>query len=213
MQRFDDSVAQFILDHTTPEDELLSQLERETYLKVLRPRMVSGHLQGKVLEMLSYMVQPKYILELGTFTGYSALCLVKGLQAGGELHTIDINDELETFAQKYFDKSEKGKQIHLHIGDARDIIPQLPQQFDLVFMDADKRQYPAYYELVRERVRPGGFILADDVLWYGKMKMDEADDAYTKGLMDFNRMVQEDPAVDNVILPIRDGIMAIRKRL
>lgn len=212
MQRFDDSVNNFIHDHTSPANDLLNELERETYLKVLRPRMVSGHLQGKVLEMLSQMIQPKYILELGTFTGYSALCLAKGLPIEGVLHTIDHNDELETFAQKYFDKSPYKNQIQLHIGDARNLIPTFEETFDLVFMDADKRQYSEYYDLIFDKINPGGYLIADDVLWYGKMNLDKPDDAYTKGLMDFNKKVQEDDRVENVLFPIRDGLMVVRKK-
>lgn len=211
MQRFDDSVNDFIHQHTSEADNLLNELERETYLKVLRPRMVSGHLQGKVLEMLSCMIKPKTILELGTFTGYSALCLAKGLPIEGVLHTIDINDELETFAQKYFDKSPYKHQIQLHIGDARTLIPKFNESFDLVFMDADKRQYPDYYDLIFDKIAPGGYLIADDVLWYGKMNLAKPDDAYTKGLMDFNKKVQEDNRVENVIFPIRDGLMVVRK--
>ncbi len=212
MQRFDDTVNNYIHEHTTTADDLLIELERETYLKVLRARMVSGHLQGKVLEMLSQMIRPKHILELGTFTGYSALCLAKGLPIEGVLHTIDINDELETFAQKYFDKSPYKNQIQLHIGDARDIIPEFEKTFDLVFMDADKRQYPEYYDLIFDKINNGGYLIADDVLWYGKMNLDKPDDAYTKGLMDFNKKVQEDDRVENVLFPIRDGLMVVRKK-
>ncbi len=212
MQRFDDSVSKYILDHTSPEDELLTELERETNLKVLRARMVSGHLQGKVLEMISYMIKPQNILELGTYTGYSAICLAKGLKPGGMLHTIDINDELETITSKYIQKSGYADKIIVRFGNALEIIPSMNIMFDLVFIDADKREYPDYYNMIIDKVTPGGFILADDVLWYGKANMHEADDAYTQGIMDFNKMIQNDSRVENVMLPIRDGIMVIRKK-
>jgi len=214
MQRFNESVNQYILDHTTEPDSLLQQLERQTYLKVLRPQMVSGTLQGKILEMISCMIQPNNILELGTFTGYSALCLAKGLKTDGKLITIDINDELEEFAQSFFNRSPYGKQIEFLKGDARKIIPKLNETFDLVFIDADKRQYPEYYKLVFEKIRPGGFIVADDVLWYGKINEPIPDnDKYTKGLIEFNNIVHDDPRVENVIFPVRDGLMIVRKNL
>lgn len=213
MQRFDHKVSEYIINHTTPPDELLNELERTTYLKILRPQMVSGHLQGKVLEMLSCMIKPKRILELGTFTGYSALCLAKGLQIDGELHTIDINDELEDFVRSFFDRSEYSRQIHLYIGDAFKIVPSFDCLFDLVFIDADKRQYPDYYNLIFEKVSPGGFIIADDVLWYGKIDENATEkDTYTKGLQEFNNFVHSDPRVENVLFPIRDGLMVIRKK-
>jgi caffeoyl-CoA O-methyltransferase len=212
MQRFDQKVAQYILEHTTSPDELINELERTTYLKILRPQMVSGHLQGKVLEMLSCMISPSRILELGTFTGYSALCLAKGLKPDGELHTIDLNDELEDFAQSYFKRSPYAHQIKFHVGDAFDIVPQLKGLFDLVFIDADKRQYPEYYHLVFDKVKHGGFIIADDVLWYGKIDCNVSEsDTYTKGLQQFNDLVHFDLRVENVLFPIRDGLMIIRK--
>lgn len=212
MQRFNDSVTQYILDHTSEPDKLLLELERKTYLKVLRPQMVSGTLQGKILEMISCMIQPATILELGTYTGYSALCLAKGLRPGGKLITIDMNDELEDFAQSFFDRSSYKEQIDFLIGDARKIIPELNNTFDLVFIDADKRQYSEYYDLVFDKVRPGGFIIADDVIWYGKVNEPLIEnDTYTQGLLNFNTKVQNDLRVENVIFPVRDGIMIIRK--
>jgi predicted O-methyltransferase YrrM len=190
----------------------LLELERQTHLKILRPQMVSGTLQGKILEMLSCMIKPGNILELGTFTGYSALCLAKGLQPNGKLITIDINDELEAFAQSFFNRSPYGHQIDFRIGDAREIIPTLKETFDLVFIDADKRQYPEYYSLVFDKIKPGGFLIADDVLWYGKVNEKIHDnDTYTKGLLAFNDMVQNDKRVENVIFPVRDGLMVVRK--
>jgi len=212
MQRFNHSVNDYILSHSSEPEQLLLELERETYLKVLRPQMISGTLQGKVLEMISCMIQPKRILELGTFTGYSTLCLAKGLQPRGELHTIDINDELEDFARSFFNRSQYQHQIYFHAGDARELIQQFNEPFDLVFIDADKRQYPEYYELIFKKVKVGGFIIADDVLWYGKVNEQiPENDTYTKGLMAFNDMVQSDSRVENVIFPIRDGLMMVRK--
>lgn len=213
MQRFNDSVKQYIMAHSSPADKLLQELERETYLKILRPQMVSGALQGKVLQMISSMINPEAILELGTFTGYSALCLATGLKPNGKIITIDINDELESFAQSYFDRSPLGSKIEFLIGDARQLVPGLSGPFDLVFIDADKRQYPDYYQLVFDKVKPGGFIVADDVLWYGKVQEQvQENDHYTKGLLQFNQMVQDDDRVENVIFPIRDGLMVVRKK-
>lgn len=212
MQRFDERVNNYILEHTSKPDDLLLELERQTHLKILRPQMVSGTLQGKVLEMISCMINPEKILELGTFTGYSALCLAKGLKPNGKLITIDINDELEEFTQSFFNRSPQKKQIEFKIGDALEIIPCLEKEFDLVFIDADKRQYPKYYELILSKVRKGGFIIADDVLWYGKIseQIDE-NDLYTKGLLKFNSIVKNDERVENVIFPVRDGLMILRK--
>jgi len=203
---------QYILDHTSPEDDFLSELDRETHLKVLRSRMLSGHLQGQILSIISGMIRPKAILEIGTFTGYSALCLAKGLAEGGTLHTIEIDDELETIAKKYFQKSGMGAQIVQHIGDARQILPKLNQMFDLVFIDADKREYCDYYQIIFPLVPVGGFILADNILWNGKViEPESATEEQTKGILDFNSMVQGDLRVENVILPVRDGIMLVRK--
>ena len=202
----------YLLDHTSEEDELLKKLERDTFLNVLRPRMLSGHLQGKMLEMFSRMINPKFILEIGTYTGYSAICLAKGLQKEGQLHTIEINDELESFASNYFEKSGFRKQIIQHIGDGREIIPQLDFAFDLIFIDADKREYCDYFDLVIDKLKPGGFIIADNVLWSGKVveKTDPADEQ-TTGILQFNKKIKEDSRVSQVILPVRDGLMIIRK--
>ncbi|NJO87752.1 MAG: O-methyltransferase [Chloroflexia bacterium] len=203
----------YILDHTEAESELLAELSRETQHKVLLPRMLSGHLQGKVLEMISKMIRPSYILELGTYTGYSAICLAHGLQDNGILHTIEINDELESFTKTFIQKSGLGGKIKFHIGDAAEIIQQLPDNIDLVFIDADKRKYLDYYRLVIEKTRSGGFILADNVLWSGKVvETNNPNDEYTKGILEFNDFVHQDERVENVILPIRDGIMMLRKK-
>jgi len=203
---------QYIYNHISPEEDYLQELDRETHLKVLRSRMLSGHLQGQILSMISSMINPRCILEIGTFTGYSALCLAKGLVEGGILHTIEIDDELESIAQKYFKKSGMADRIIQHIGDARQIISSIDQTFDLVFMDADKREYCDYYRLVFDRVRVGGFILADNILWNGKVVEPEAaNEEQTRGILDFNDLIQNDPRVKNVILPVRDGIMVVQK--
>ena len=165
----DTEIEQYILDHIDGEGELLSQLNRDTHVNLLRPRMLSGHLQGRILKMICRMVSPARILELGTFTGYSALCMAEALPENGELHTIEIDDELQDFIEKYFSRSPYGNRIHLHIGDARNIIPTLEDNFDMVFIDADKRLYSEYYDLVFDKIRPGGFILADNTLWDGKV--------------------------------------------
>ncbi len=211
-QRFDHSVDQYIEQHTSPAGQLLDELERQTYLKVLRPQMVSGHLQGKVLEMMCRMIRPKRVLEIGTFTGYSALCMAAGMPDDSTLHTIDINDELEDFTRSFFSRSPFANRIIYHLGDARQIIPMLGGQFDLIFIDADKREYPDYYQLAIENVRTGGFIIADDVLWYGKINAEAAaNDAQTRQLIEFNNFVQSDPRVENVLFPIRDGLMVMQK--
>lgn len=203
---------QYIINHTSPEDDYLLDLDRETHLKVLRSRMLSGHLQGQILRMISCMIKPHCILEIGTFTGYSALCLSKGLAEGGKLHTIEIDDELESFAKKYFLKSGMADRIVQHIGDARKIIPTISQQFDLVFIDADKREYCDYYKLVFNQIPVGGFILADNVLWDGKVIDPEAaGEEQTRGILEFNDLIQNDSRVQNVILPVRDGIMLVQK--
>ena len=202
----------YIREHTSPEDDLLAELVRTSHLKAMQPRMVSGHVQGKVLEMISHMISPTYILEIGTFTGYSSLCLAKGLAKNGELHTIERNDEVAEIAATYISKSKKASQIQLHVGDAVSVIPTLPQTFDLAFIDGDKREYLSYYHAVFGKVRSGGFILADNVLWDGKIvEPVKHNDLYTKELLDFNQFVQNDSRVENVLLPLRDGMMMIRK--
>lgn len=205
-------IDRYILEHSSPEDDFLWELDRETHLKVLRSRMMSGHLQGQILTMISSMIRPKCILEIGTFTGYSAICLAKGLAEDGRLHTIEIDDELEAISQKYFLKSGLSDRITQHIGDARKIIPSLNLKFDLVFIDADKREYSDYYRLVIDLIPVGGFLLADNVLWDGKVVDPEAaSEEQTRGILSFNTLVQNDPRVRNVILPVRDGIMLVQK--
>ncbi len=203
----------YILAHIDPEEPLLAELDRETHLYHLRPRMVSGHLQGHILTMICRMVQPRRILELGTFTGYSALCLAKGLVEGGELHTIEIDDEIEDFARSYFDRSPYTRQIKMLIGDAIEIIPTLSDSYDLVFIDANKRDYLTYYELILPKVRPGGFILADNTLWDGKVVTDpDSRDPQTRGILAFNDFVATDTRVEKVILPLRDGLTILWKK-
>jgi predicted O-methyltransferase YrrM len=213
MSDFYFNIEEYILNHSDSEDPILAELNRETNLKILRPRMLSGHLQGKVLEMLSKMIHPEKILELGTYTGYSAICLVKGLKENGKLHTIEINDELEDIITKYIEKAELTDKIELHFGDARSIIPELNEKYDLVFIDADKREYLEYYNLVFDFVKPGGFIFVDNVLWNGKViELEEPDDEYTKGIFDFNKFLKNDDRVEKIILPLRDGLTLIRKK-
>jgi caffeoyl-CoA O-methyltransferase len=203
----------YVSTHTKPENELLQRLNRETYSKVLMPRMLSGHLQGRVLSMLSYMIAPNRILEIGTFTGYSALCLAEGLAPSGMLHTIDINEELESMVRKYLHESPLGEKISYHIGDAAKIIPGLNETFDLVFIDADKENYSVYYDLVFDKIRKGGYMIADNVLWSGKVLMNEKDlDDDSRSIIQFNDKVIRDKRVENVLFPIRDGLMVIRKK-
>lgn len=206
-------IEEYVLKNTSPESEVLQKLNRETYSKVLIPRMLSGHLQGRVLSMLSQMIQPSTILEIGTYTGYSAICLAEGLKENGTLYTIDINEELETMVNKYFHEAGISNKVNYMVGDAMNIIPTLDVKFDLVFIDADKENYSRYYELVFPKIRTGGFIIADNVLWSGKV-LDEAEnqDNDTKALVAFSKKVQEDVRVTNLLLPIRDGLMIIRKK-
>jgi caffeoyl-CoA O-methyltransferase len=213
MSDFFFNIEQYILEHSDPEDPLLAELNRETNLKVLRPRMLSGHLQGKILEMISKMIRPQKILEIGTYTGYSAICLAKGLQKNGILHTIEINDELEHYIRKYLQKAGLENIVKLHIGNAMKIIPNLDETFDLVFIDGDKRQYSEYYHTLFDYVKPGGFILADNVLWSGKViELESPDDEYTKGIFAFNELITKDNRVEKVIIPLRDGLTLIRKK-
>lgn len=210
MQTLDD----YILEHIDAEPEFLHTLDRDTHLYHLRPRMCSGHLQGRILKMLVRMIRPRRILELGTFTGYSALCLAEGMPESSELYTIEIDDELEDFIRSHFDSSEFADRLHLHIGDAKEILASMGDvKFDLVFMDANKREYCEYYDLVFPMLEEGGFIIADNTLWDGHV-VDESHlkDAQTQGIVRFNKMVAMDDRVEKVILPIRDGLTLIRKR-
>lgn len=202
----------YIKNHTQDESDLLADLNRETWLKVMTPRMLSGHVQGRILSMISHMIKPEYILEIGTYTGYSALCLAEGMKEGGRLITIDRNEELNPILEKYLLSSKYKDMIDLRIGNAVDIIPTLPDDIDLVFIDADKPNYSNYFDLVIDKVKTGGFILADNVLWSGKVvDPDSQNDKSTKSILDFNKMVQNNNRVENVLLSDRDGIMVIRK--
>jgi len=202
----------YVVGNTSSEPALLNQLNRETYQKVLIPRMLSGHLQGRVLSMLSHMIQPKNILEIGTYTGYSAICLAEGLQEGGTLYTIDINAELEDMVRRYFSDAKIEDSIDFRIGNAMDIIPTLDTELDLVFIDADKTNYSNYYDLVIDKVRKGGFIIADNVLWSGKVAEENEDkDPDTQALVDYSSKINSDPRVENVLFPIRDGLLVARK--
>jgi len=208
----DQEIEKYINDHSTPEDEVLAELFRQTYNKTVHPQMIAGHIQGKLLEMISRMIQPESILEIGTFTGYSAICLARGLKPGGQLFTIDIDVETKELASTFIRKARMEKSIIMFTGDAKDIIPCMKQRFELVYLDAEKDEYIEYYNLVIRKVRPGGFILADNVLWSRKViQHPDSRDQFTKGIIEFNEMVQKDKRVDNVILPIRDGVSLIRK--
>ncbi len=201
----------YVVQHSEKEPELLQQLTRETYQKILQPRMLSGPYQGRVLSMLSKLIHPKNILEIGTYTGYSALCLAEGIQQDGVLHTIDINEELEDFQRKYFNLSPFGKQICQHIGDATTIIPNLDLTFDLVFIDADKPNYPVYFDIIINKMNQGGVILSDNVLWSGKViEKIQQDDISTKALLEYNTLLVEDKRIETVVLPIRDGLTISR---
>ncbi|MBA0884534.1 O-methyltransferase [Flavobacterium undicola] len=201
----------YIEQHSEKEPELLAALNKETYQKILLPRMLSGHFQGRVLSMLAKLIRPVNILEIGTYTGYSALCLCEGMQENGQLHTIDIKEELVDFQRKHFDKSPWGSQIVQHLGEAVDIIPTLDIKFDLVFIDADKENYLNYFELIVPRMNKGGIILSDNVLWSGKvLEPLNPKDKSTKILLDYNKLLKEDPRVETVLLPIRDGLTVSR---
>lgn len=203
----------YILAHIDSEPEYLHRLYRATQLHLLYPRMASGHLQGRLLTMLVKMIRPKRILELGTYSGYSGLCLAEGLPDDGVLHTIEVNDEQEDFTLPWFQQSPYANKIHMHIGDAMEVVPQLNTRFDLVFIDADKRRYPDYYELCLQYLNPGGYILADNTLWDGHVvEPQHAKDPQTHGIMTFNDRVAADTRVEKVILPLRDGLTLIRKK-
>jgi caffeoyl-CoA O-methyltransferase len=208
----DKELEKYLADHTTPEDPLLEDLYRQTHVKFVNPNMVSGHAQGKLLEMISSMISPLKILEIGTFTGYSAICLAKGLKPEGKLITIEINDELTSFAESYIKKSGLKDKIEQITGDAIRIIPKLDSIFDLVFIDGDKREYCDYFKVVIDKVKPGGFILADNVLWGGKALEKDSKDQQTRGIIEFNTMISGCRDLENYILPVRDGLMIIRKK-
>lgn len=207
----DKKLTEYAEKHSSPESELLAELNRETNLKVPMPRMLSGHLQGKALALFSRLLQPSRILEIGTYTGYSAICMCEGLRPDGKLITIDINEELEDMVRGYFGRSGYASRIDYLLGNALEIIPNLQESFDLVFIDADKKSYGAYYDLVIEKVRPGGLIIADNVLRHGTVVAGNTDKE-TRNMQQFNEKVQADSRVENLLLPIRDGLMIARKR-
>ncbi|MDQ7917478.1 O-methyltransferase [Mesonia sp. MT50] len=211
MHFLSEEINQYVEQHSQKEPELLQRLHRETFQKILQPRMLSGHFQGRVLSMLAKLIRPKNILEIGTYTGYSALCLAEGMQTDGNLHTIDKNEELVDFQRKYFDLSPWGSQIHQHLGDALDLIPDLKENFDLVFIDADKQNYPNYFDIILPKMNPAGIILSDNVLWSGKIiEPLKKGDLDTEALLHYNKMINEDPRVETVLLPIRDGLTLTR---
>ncbi|MDD7631535.1 MAG: class I SAM-dependent methyltransferase [Parabacteroides sp.] len=207
------TIEEYILSHSDDEGALLKALERDAHVNLLRPRMLSGHLQGRILKMFCRMMQPRRVLEIGTYTGYATLCLAEGLPEDGLVHTLEINDEMEDFIFKYLNQSPLQEKIRVHFGDAMEIIPQLDEQFDLVFIDADKRLYSAYYDLVFPKVRAGGLILADNTLWDGKVvETIPASDKQSLGILTFNEKIKQDERVEKVILPLRDGLTMIWKK-
>ena len=212
MEFLPEEIENYALEHTSKEQTLLSELNRQTHINILQPRMLSGHLQGRILSTFSHMIRPKRILEIGTYTGYSALCLAESLDSSGKLFTIDINKELEPFTRSYIKKSQNEHKIEYLIGNALDIIPHLDEKWDLVFIDADKENYSNYFDLVLDKVVDGGFIIVDNVLWSGKVieSIDKKDDE-TLGIVAFNEKVHNDPRVENVLFPVRDGLMVVRK--
>lgn len=211
MSLINDDLQNLLLQYCEPENQLLQQIDRETNLKVLMPRMISGHYQGRVLSMLSKMVSPKRILEIGTFTGYATLCLAEGLAENGILYTLDINIELEDMVRKHFAQSPYNSQINYILGDATKTVNDLNETFDIVFIDADKKNNGTYYDLIFDRVRPGGIIIVDNVLWSGKVLQDKQDKD-TRNITSFNDKIAEDKRVEKLILPVRDGLFVIRKK-
>ena len=211
MLEINKELEKYILDHTETEDEILRELSRETHVKMLRPRMLSGHIQGKFLKMICQMMNPKRILEIGTYTGYSAISMAMGSSEDCVIHTIDCNDELEYFTRNFIQRAGCENKIKFHIGDALEIIPEINETFDLVFIDADKRQYVKYFEAIYPKLKKGSFVLADDVLWDGKVVEEvENKDKQTQGILEFNNFIQKDTRVENLMLPIRHGLMMIR---
>lgn len=206
-------IDKYVVDHSEEEPIILQQLTRETYQKVLQPIMLSGPYQGRVLSILSKLIRPKSILEIGTFTGYSTICLAEALDTEGQLHTIDINEELVDFQRKYFDKSGFGDQIKQYLGNALDIIPKLDHTFDLVFIDADKPNYSNYFHLVIDKLNKGGIILSDNVLWHGKVVESlNPKDSSTKAVLEYNKLLKNDARIETVVLPVRDGLTISRKK-
>ncbi len=207
----DKILEKYLREHSTPEDPVLEDLYRETHIRFVNPNMSTGHFQGKLLEFISLMIRPEFILEIGTFTGYSAICLAKGLKPGGRLITIEINDEITEFARSYFMKAGIENKIVQMTGKAQDIIPKLDYKFDLVYIDGDKREYCDYYKLALDKIPSGGFIIADNVLWGEKIFDSDSRDPQTRGISEFNEMIRGDNSIEKIILPIRDGLMLIKK--
>jgi predicted O-methyltransferase YrrM len=213
MEFISKELSDYCENNTTPESEILSKLNRETHLKVVSPRMLSGHLQGRFLSFISKLQQPKLIVEIGTYTGYSALCLAEGLAKDGKLISIDVNEETSSFAKSFISKTEFANQIDLVLADAKEFVTTIHEPIDLVFIDADKKNYLNYYHLIIDKIKPGGLIIADNVLWSGKITMPEKEmDRETLALHQFNQFVQQDSRVENILLPIRDGLMVVRKK-
>lgn len=210
MKFINDDIEEYSTKFTSSESDLLKSLNRDTFVKTINPRMLSGHMQGRFLSMISKMLSPKTILEIGTFTGYSALCLAEGLEKNGTIHTIDISEESAYFAKKYFAKSIYKKKIIQHIGNAIDIIPEIDNNIDLAFIDADKENYSKYYHLIFKKLKIGGYIIADNVLWSGKV-LDKNQDKETIALSEYNQLIHNDKKVENILLPIRDGLMICKK--
>jgi caffeoyl-CoA O-methyltransferase len=204
-------VEKYMLDYSSPEDPVLEDLYRQTHIKFVNPNMSTGHLQGKLLEFLSVMTKPSSILEIGTYTGYSAICLAKGLRPGGKLYTIEISDELREFSNSYFKKAGFENMIVQITGRAQDIVPKLDQTFDLVYIDGDKREYTEYYKIIIRKTNPGCFIIADNILWGEKVLEKNSKDTQTRGIIEFNEMIRQQKDIEKVILPLRDGLMLIRK--
>ncbi len=207
----DRDLEKYILDHSTPEDEVLEDLFRQTHIRFVNPNMSCGHLQGKLLEMISRMVSPECILEIGTFTGYSTICLARGLKPGGVLITVEPNDEIAEFTGQYLKKAGVDEKVVRITGRVQDVIVKVDKQPDLVYIDGDKREYCDYYRIVIEKVKPGGYIIADNVLWGGKIQESDTNDQQTRGIIEFNEMICMQENIENIILPVRDGIMLIRK--
>lgn len=211
MEFISEKIDQYVCEHTSPETELLADLNRQTHVKILQPRMLSGHFQGRLLSMFVKMIQPKHILEIGTYTGYSALSFLEGLDSNAKITTIDCNYELEDFTRTFFEKSGRAHQIDYRLGDASEILPMINPDYDFVFIDADKNNYLKYYEFVIGQMNSGGYIIADNVLWSGKVCEDSSKfDKDTLAIDEFNNFVQNDPRVENIMLPIRDGLTIIR---
>lgn len=207
------TLEEYILSHSDEEGELAAALNRDAHVNLLRPRMLSGHLQGRILKMCCRMLRPRRVLEIGTYTGYATLCMAEGLEEGALIHTLEIDDEMEYFIRKYLDRSPDRDKIRLHIGDAMELVPRMDEIFDLVFIDADKRRYSEYYDLVFPKLRPGGLILADNTLWDGKvLEKVSASDRQTQGILAFNEKIKRDERVEKVILPLRDGLTMIWKK-